>query len=209
LLANVALHVLDEAWTADEAGLGVLVRYCDDFVILCTTKARAEQARIRVAAILAGLGLRLHPDKTRVVHVAHGSGGFDFLGFHHRKMPSWKHQDRWYLQKWPSQRAMATIRAKIKAATDRRSVGRALSVVVEDLNPVLRGWGQYFRWGNSTRKFYAIDRYVNERLAILASRKQGRRGRNWARFSYAWTQSLGVYQLTGRVRYYRAVHASR
>lgn len=77
---------------------------------------------------------------------------------------------------------MAAIRVKVKAAREKRYVGRALSVAVEDLNPVLRGWGQYFRWGNSTRKFYAIDRYVNERLAILASRKQGRRGRNWARF---------------------------
>jgi RNA-directed DNA polymerase len=104
---------------------------------------------------------------------------------------------------------MAPIRAKVNVATDKRYVGRAHSVVVEDLNPVLRGWGQYFRWGNSTRKFYAIDRYVNERLAILASRKQGRLGRNWARFSYAWAQSLGVYQLTGRVRYYRVAHARR
>jgi hypothetical protein len=61
------------------------VRYCDDFVILCTSRARAEHARNQVAAILATLGLRLHPDKTTIVHLAGGAGGFDFLGFHHRK----------------------------------------------------------------------------------------------------------------------------
>jgi Group II intron, maturase-specific domain len=73
---------------------------------------------------------------------------------------------------------------------------------VGDLNPVLRGWGNYFWWGNSGRKFTTIDRYVNERLAIFASTKHGLRGRNWAsRFSYAWYQGLGVYQLSGTVRY--------
>jgi RNA-directed DNA polymerase len=62
----------------------VLVRYADDLVVLCATRKQAEAARELVAAILAGLGLRLSPEKTRIVHLARGAEGFDFLGFHHR-----------------------------------------------------------------------------------------------------------------------------
>lgn len=207
LLANVALSVLDEDWRDHSGRLGVLVRYADDFVVLCPTKARAEAARDRVITVLAGLGLRLHPDKTKIVHLAGGAQGFDFLGFHHHKVESWKRPGRYYLQRWPSDRAMASIRAKVRDRTDRRFVGRSIESIVADLNPVLRGWANYFRWGNSARKFTTIDRYVNERLAIFASIKHGLRGRNWAtRFTYAWYHSLGVYQLSGRVRY-RPAHA--
>jgi RNA-directed DNA polymerase len=102
---------------------------------------------------------------------------------------------------------MASIRSAIRNRTGRRHVGRPIEAVVADLNPVLRGWGSYFRWGNSAKKFAAIDMYVHERLAIFASRKEGRRGRNWdKRFNYSWKQNLGVHQLGGMVRY-RAVHA--
>jgi RNA-directed DNA polymerase len=90
LLANVALHVLDAEWTRGGRSLGVLIRYCDDFVILCRTRQRAEQARRLVAEILARLGLHLHPDKTRIVCLTRGRQGFDFLGFHHHKVESWR-----------------------------------------------------------------------------------------------------------------------
>lgn len=207
LLANIALNVLDQAWMESGSGLGVLVRYADDFVVLCATRAKAETARDRAAAVLGTLGLQLHPDKTRIVHLARGVEGFDFLGFHHHKVASWKRPDRYYLQQWPSGRAMASIRAKVRERTGRRQVGRPVDMVAADLNPVLRGWGNYFRWGNSTGKFAAIDRYVHERLAILASRKEGRRGRNWkSRYTGVWLRSLGVHRLTGTVRY-RTAHA--
>jgi len=207
LLANVALSVLDEDWRDHSGQLGVLVRFADDFVVLCATKARAEAARQRVITILGRLGLRLHPDKTRIVHLAGGGQGFDFLGFHHHKVASWKRPGRYYLQRWPSDRAIASIRAKVRDRTDRRLVGWPVEEIVARLNPMLRGWGNYFRWGNSGRKFATIDRYVNERLAIFASTKHGLRGRNWAtRFSYTWYQGLGVYQLSGKVRY-RTAHA--
>ena len=72
---------------------------------------------------------------------------------------------------------------------------------VEDLNRVLRGWGNYFRYGNSAWKFAQIDSYVNERLAILASAKHGLQGRNWvSRFDYEWATQLGIYRLTGTVK---------
>lgn len=205
LLANIALHLLDEEWAAMAERPGVLVRYADDLVVICPTRERAEKARERVAAVLVRLGLRLHPDKTRIVCLTRGADGFDFLGFHHRKRESWKRRGRYYLNKWPSQRAMASIRAKVRQRTDRRYASLPLEYVVEGLNPVLRGWGAYFRYGNSSRKFNTIDSYVHERLAILASVKHGISGRNWTtRFTYGWSSDLGVYRLTGGVRYWSA-----
>lgn len=201
LLANVALHLLDEAWDDKGRRLGTLVRYCDDFVILCATRERAEQARDRAAVILDRLGLRLSPDKTRIVCLTKGAEGFDFLGFHHRMRRSEKLRGRWFLQKWPSARAMTSIRGKIRDKTARRHAHRSLDAVVRDLNPALRGWGAYFRWGNSSHQFAALDSYVNQRLAQLASVKHGLKGWNWTtRFNHAWATSLGTYRLQGTVR---------
>jgi RNA-directed DNA polymerase len=199
LLANIALHVLDEHW-ATLSHLGVLVRYADDLVVLCRTRQRVERARERVAAILAPLGLHLHPDKTRLVSLAQGRDGFDFLGFHHRLVKSWKWQGRYYLNQWPSTRAMDSIRAKVRDRTDRRYASASMEVTVGRLNPVLRGWGNYFRHGNSGRQFNAVDSYVHQRLARLASIKHGLRGINWGqRFNHRWLQTLGIHQLSGTV----------
>ena len=201
LLANVALHVLDQAWEGGGQRLGVLVKYADDLVVLCATREQAEQARELVAAVLDGLGLRLHPEKTGIAHLARGAQGFTFLGFEHRMRESWKQPGRWYLQKWPSRRAMASIRGKIRDRTDRRYARLPLESAVENVNHVVRGWGNYFRYGNSGQKFDQIDSYVNERLAILASAKHGLQGRNWVdRFNYEWVNQLGVYRLNGTVK---------
>jgi RNA-directed DNA polymerase len=200
LLANIALHRLDEVWQAEGQRLGVLVRYADDLVVLCATREQAVAARELVAAVLETLGLRLHSEKTRVVQLARGAEGFDFLGFHHRMGKSRK-DGRWYLLKWPSRRAMAQIRAKVRERTDRSRARLPLEWAVENVNHAVRGWGNYFRYGNSAAKFSAIDGYVNERLAILASAKHGLQGRNWVtRFNYEWATRLGVYRLTGTVR---------
>src|SRR5450755_2215399 len=164
---------------------------------LCATREQAEQARELVAAVLDGLGLRLHPAKTRIAHLARGAEGFDFLGFQHRMRESWKWRGRWYLQKWPSQRAMASIRGKIRERTARRYARLPLEDTVENVNHVVRGWGNYFCYGNSGEKFSQIDSYAHERLAILASTKHGLTGRNWvARFNHEWCTRIGVYRLT-------------
>lgn len=100
---------------------------------------------------------------------------------------------------------MASIRAKVRARTPRGYAGRELAYVVEELNPVLRGWGAYYRYGNSSRKFNAVDCYVHERLAKLASVKHGISGRNWATwFTFGWLTDLGIYRLIGTVRYWSA-----
>jgi RNA-directed DNA polymerase len=113
LLANIALHVLDEAWQSEGRRLGVLVRYCDDFVVLSPTKERAEQSRELAAKVLARLGMRLHPGKSGIVCLTRGEQGFDFLGFHHRKVESWKWRGQFYLRRWPSARAMRVLRDKV------------------------------------------------------------------------------------------------
>jgi hypothetical protein len=159
--------------------------------------------------VLVDLGLSLSPEKTRIVELTRGKEGFDFLGFHMRKVESWRWRGKFYLQRWPSVRAMSSIRAKIRALTDRRYCGQPIAVAVERLNPVLRGWGNYFRDGNSARKFAQIDSYVHERLAILARNKHQRSGRGWAtEYNVAWFQRLGVHTLSGSVRYGNA-NASR
>jgi group II intron reverse transcriptase/maturase len=209
LLANIALHRLDQAWQEGDRQTGELIRYADDFVVVCPTADRAEEARQRAGTVLADLGLSLSPEKTRIVELTRGKEGFDFLGFHLRKVESWKWRGKWYLQRWPSARAMSGIRSKVRGLTDRRVTGLALSATVERLNPVLRGWGNYFRVGNSARKFTQIDSYVHERLAILAAAKHKRSGRRWATtYNTAWFQRLGVHTLSGSVRHGSA-NASR
>jgi RNA-directed DNA polymerase len=209
LLCNVALHVLDQEFARPDNRLGVLIRYCDDFVVICPTQARAEAARERAAQVLGTVGLRLHPDKTRITCLAQGRGGFDFLGFHHHMVQSWKWRGRWYLHRWPSDRAMASVRSKVRQLTGLNTTWQALPFVVGAINRRLRGWANYFRWGNSAKKFAQVDRYVHQRLAIWMSKKHKlRHKRNWRRFDWEWHRSVGVYQLAGRARPHPA-HALR
>ena len=209
LLANIALHVLDEAWQLHGRRLGALIRYADDFVVVCPTLARAEQARRVAGEVLGRLGLKLHPDKTRIACLAKGKEGFDFLGFHHHMVESWRWRGRFYLHRWPSDRAMRSIRDKVREFTGRNMTSMDLAYVVGKLNRRLRGWAHYFRNGNSARKFAQLDSYVHRRLVIFMSAKhKQQRHTNWRRFDWKWHQGVGVYQLTGAVRA-RPVHALR
>ena len=172
LLANVALDVLDMAWATNHRRLGTLVRYADDLVILCANEERAETARTQVAAILEPLGLRLHPEKTRMVHLGGGAGGFDFLGFHHRLRLSHRWKGRWYLLRWPSSRAMSSVRSKVRSLTTHNYASLPMEAVVDRLNPVLPGWGAYLRHGNSSERF--SDRLLREPAAGAACQSQAR-----------------------------------
>ena len=200
LLANVLLHELDRLWEDHCRQLGQLVRYADDFVIICRTEADAREGLRRVGLILARLGLVLHPDKTRVVDVRDGRQGFDFLGFHCRKVASWRWRGKRYLQRWPSRRAMQRIRARVKAITaPRHRLPEPVKPIVMELNAVLRGWGAYFRVGNASRQFAQLDSYVCERLALFLSKKTGRAGRRWNVHTRDAFRALGVYHLSGTV----------
>mgnify|MGYP002780662168 FL=1 len=208
LLSNIYLHVLDVEWTRKSASLGALVRYADDFVVMCRTKKQCEQAEARVRVILARLGLELHPEKTRRVELYDGKEGFDFLGCHlHKRMSGklWeqKGQRLYFLQRWPSQRSMQRIRQRVKELTPRSRCHADLRDVIADLNPVLRGWGQYFRTGNAATRFNQLDDYVRQRLKSLRVYRKGRHLRAgeaecWTR-EYFW--NLGLHRLRGTVRY--------
>jgi RNA-directed DNA polymerase len=209
LLANIFLHVLDRELAA--RNVGELVRYADDGVVLCRSEAQARAALGVVGEILGGLGLRLHPGKTKVVDLREGREGLDFLGCHFRARMSgrlWeqKRTVRYYLHRWPSQRAMKRLREKVRARTGRNRAGDDIRVVIADLNPLLRGWGSYFRTGNAAIKFRQADDYVVQRLRGLMVKKRGRNLR--AGQADAWTEEWfnghGLYRLRGTVRYPRA-----
>jgi RNA-directed DNA polymerase len=208
LLANIYLHAFDRAFT--ESGTGEVVRYADDFVVLCSTRDQAERARQRAAALLGDLGLSLHPDKTRVVDLREGAEGFDFLGCHFRARASGRLMERGvrrhYLHRWPSARSMKRARQRVKALTGRSQVGMELEVVVGRLNLFLRGWGNYFRTGNAHQKFVTIDRYVAWRLKRLLIKKRGRnlRAGQADRWTEAWFHDQGLHKLMGTIRYPRA-----
>jgi group II intron reverse transcriptase/maturase len=210
LLANVFLDVLDGIWERQCAHLGRLIRYADDFVVLCQSRADAEEALRRLRLIFERLRLTLHPDKTRLVELGVGKDGLVFLGCYLRIVRS-HFKGRSYLFRWPSPKAMKAFRARIRDLTDRarRSGVKDIRTVIGDLNPVLRGWGAYFRTGNASAKFNAIDRYVTERLCrLLATRGGQRRAKPGGRpFRYAdwphtrFVQEFGLYKLLGTVRY--------
>ena len=206
LLSNVYLHAFDRMWA--EQGHGVLVRYADDFVVLCQTPDAAEEAREQVERVLALLSLELNPEKTRVVDLSEGRQGFDFLGCHFRARVSGRLLERgirrYYLHRWPSPRSMKRIRAKIRERTGPNRAGaRDIRVVIDDLTPVLRGWGNYFRTGNASRTFVQVDDYAEMRLRRLLRRRHGRnlrpgRAEQW---TSDWFRELGLYRLRGTIRY--------
>ncbi len=204
LLANIYLHYLDRLWASKCSHLGVLVRYADDFVVMCRTQSQANEARRRIEVVMQRLGLSLHPEKTRIVRLNWGKAGFDFLGWHVHKRRSIQRNPRWhFVQRWPSPKAMKRIRDRVHELTDARTAGTSdVKQVIATLNPILRGWGNYFRTGNPDRQFNAIDTYVRERL----NRWQHRRGGQRSRFRFeAWPHAryygLGLHRLQGTVAY--------
>ena len=208
LLSNVYLHVLDLLWTRHSAPLGTLVRYADDFVVISRTRSECEQAEERVRVILARLGLELHPEKTRRVDLFDGKEGFDFLGCELRKRVSGPILAKtgrrlFFLQRRPSQRSMQRIRQRVKELTPRSRCHADLREVIVDLNPVLRGWGNYFRTGNAAERFIQLDTYVWRRLRSLRCKRKGRNlkpgeAKRWTRESF-W--NLGLHKLMGTIRY--------
>jgi len=208
LLSNIYLHVLDTLWTRHSAPLGLLVRYADDFVVMCATRKACEEAERRVRVILARLGLELHPEKTRRVELYDGKEGFDFLGCHlHKRMSGrlWEreHKRLYFLHRWPSNRAMKRIRQRVKELTSRGRCHADLRDVIADLNPVLRGWGNYFRSGNAYERFNQLDGYVWQRLQTLRVKRKGRNlkpgeATRWTS-EYFW--QLGLHRLRGTVQY--------
>lgn len=206
LLANIYLHVLDRTWA--ERGSGELVRYADDGVVLCRSREEAEAALGLAREVLGDLGLELHPEKTRIADLREGREGFDFLGCHFHARVSGRLLERgirrYYLHRWPSARSMKRVRQRIKELTGRNRNGvKDIRVLIADLNPILRGWGAYFRTGNAARKFNQLDSYVGRRLGGFLRKRYGRnlRPRHFEQWTREFFWQHGLHRLRGTVRY--------
>ncbi len=177
LLANIALSVLDEHFTQKWEALGSagarqrhrraggptmkIVRYADDFVVMVNgTRDHAEALWGEVATVLAPMGLRLSEEKTRVCHI---DDGFDFLGWHIQRRDQPSRTGKKAIYTYPSKKSLASIVGKIRSLT-RRNLHRTLGDLLARLNPVLRGWCTYFRYGVSKRTFSYLDHYAFWRI---------------------------------------------
>lgn len=212
LLSNIYLDALDEAWECSFGHLGRLVRYADDFAIMCRSEAQAREALQRVQEILQGLRLELHPEKTRLVELGVGKEGFDFLGCHFRIVRS-HFKGRCYLFRWPSHRAMNAIRDKVRHLTGRRRWAgmKDIREVIALLNPVLRGWCGYFRTGNASRHFNSLDRFITSRLVRLIGQREGWKHRPFYARDWDHTRlvnAFNLFQLRGTIRYPGSTHAT-
>ena len=183
LLANLYLDPLDHLLAA--AGWQ-MVRYADDFVILCRSEDEAKAALACVQTWVQNHGLMLHPEKTRIVD-ATLPGGFDFLGYHF---------ERGY--RWPRRKAMDRLKDKVRALTPRTS-GVALEVTITRLNEVLRGWFGYFQHSHCTT-FPTLDSYIRGRLRSILRKRRGGRGRGQGTDHRRWRNhyfaELGLFNLT-------------
>jgi len=201
LLCNVYLHQLDRAWDTREHG--VLVRYCDDLVVMCQSREQADAALMWLRVLLGGLGLEPKAAKTRIVHLVEGGQGLDFLGFHNRlvrgRTPRSAHLT--FLARWPARKEVQRARDRIRSITARSRLLVPVEQIVEELNLFLRGWAGYFRYGNSALVLGQIRNYALTRLASWLS-KRGNRRRAWG---WGMTQvllssnHLGLISLDGIV----------
>ena len=199
LMCNVYLHRLDRAW---RGAYGTYLRYADDALVMCRSKGQAVAALARLTVLLAELGLRPKPAKTRIVQLTAGGEGVDFLGFHHRLVRSRAVPGRagvTFLARWPSRKAMQHARDRIRFMTMRARLAAPVEQVVQEINLFLRGWAGYFRYGNSAHAFDQIRRYAVMRLALFIA-KRHQRGRAWGFAQiYCSGDDLGLISLNGIV----------
>ena len=169
LLANIYLDPLD--WEMAGAGLE-MVRYADDFVVLCRSEEEAREALEKIARFTEANGLKLHPEKTRIVD-ASKPGGFEFLGYHFERG-----------MKWPRKKSMDKLKEAIRSKT-RRTAGESIPTICRELNKTLVGWFGYFKHGK-VNVFPEIDGYVRGRLRSILRKRQGGEGRGRGRDHHRW-----------------------
>ena len=199
LLANLYLHWLDHVW--ETKGFGKrshnahIVRYADDFVILCNRNPEfyLEQAKV----VLDRLGLTLNAQKTRVVNVKEEP--FDFLG-HRFVVQRSKRTQNWTTYYYPAPKAMASVKSKIRDIARHGQHWNLSDLIQERLNPVLRGWGNYFKTGNSQKRFKSIDNYAIWVLCIMLRKKHKKRGKGWRDHPPSWFYEYHrLFRLNGLV----------
>ena len=183
LLSNIYLTPLDHRMEEEEFAM---VRYADDFVVMCRSQEEAEQALNTVREWVENAGLTLHPEKTCLVDVRQ-PGGFDFLGYHF---------ERGY--RWPTDRSLRKIKDSIRGKT-KRANGHSLKAIIVRVNRTSRGWFEYFKHSHRNT-FGSLDRWIRMRLrSILRKRNhlKGRgRGRDHQRWPNAFFAERGLFSLT-------------
>jgi len=182
LLANIYLNPLDHQM----AGQGwEMVRYADDFIILCQSEAKAQQALQAVRQWVEQAGLTLHPTKTRIVDASQ-AGGFDFLGYHFERG-----------MRWPREKSLAKFKDAIRQKTKRTRSG-SMAQITAETNRTLRGWINYFKH-SIANIFPDLDGWVRGRLrSILRKRNKGKgraRGKDHQRWPNAYFAELGLISL--------------
>jgi len=209
LLSNIYLNHFDQIWEDKYATVGTLTRYADDFIIQCRSRSLVEEAKTRTQKIFGELGLSLLPEKTKVVTLSWGRQGFNFLGHYLRKVKSVRYPKHAFLNRWPSKESMKKIHSRIRGIARYQSNAKGVWELVPELNSLLRGWSNYFKSGNATRKFAQVESYLWQRLVLFQNRRRGRKHPHWVReYNYEWFRSLGIYQLFGRIRYPNIVYAN-
>jgi RNA-directed DNA polymerase len=192
LLANLYLNPLDHQM---EAAGWEMVRYADDFVILCRTEAEAQAALAAVRAWVSEAGLTLHPEKTRIVDASQ-RGGFDFLGYHFERG-----------MRWPRKKSLAKLRERLREKTPRLS-GRSLKDIIADVNRTLRGWYGYFQHSQANT-FATVDGYVRRRLRSLLEKRRGRTrqglGAAQQRWPNEWFARRGLLSLAAEHEWTRTI----
>jgi len=183
LLANVYLHPVDAAMA--EAGYE-MIRYADDFVILCRSREEAEKALALVHRLTLERGLTMHPEKTQVVDITVPGQGFDFLGYHFEEGT-----------RRPRKKSLKKLKDAIRSKTG-RSNGHSLTVIIEDVNATLRGWFEYFKHSHKWT-FPPIDSWVRRRLRSILRRRIGLKGISRGLDHRRWTNQFfrdhGLYSL--------------
>jgi RNA-directed DNA polymerase len=173
LLSNIYLNPLD--YLMQDSGIE-MVRYADDFVILCRSQAEAKRALAEVQTWTAQSGLTLHPEKTHIVD-ATWPGGFDFLGYHFEQG-----------RRWPRRKSLRKLRDSIRQKTQRTN-GHSLSVIISNVNRTLKGWFQYFQ--HSRRQtFIDLDGWVRMRLRSVLRHRRGGRGRGRGIDHHRWPNAF-------------------
>lgn len=173
LLANLYLDPLDWKMAGAEHEM---VRYADDFVVLCRSQAEAEQVLEELQKWTAQAGLHLHPEKTRIVDATQ-PGGFDFLGYHFEQG-----------RKWPRRKSLEKFKQALRAKTQRRH-GHSLNSIVAEVNRTMRGWFEYFKHSHR-HTFPPLDAWVRMRLRSILRDRQGRKGRGRGRDHQRWPNAF-------------------
>lgn len=193
LLANIFLHALDERMEAQGYRW---VRYADDFRVLCRSRREAEAALKWIREVLTEMGLHLSQEKTRIVHLEEG---FDFLGWHYRGG-----------QRWPREKSVRRLKTRIRDKTRRKRPG-PMEQICQELEPLLRGWYNFYREGNSGGTMGQISRWGRRRLRSILHRRRKGRGIGKLHLNARWTKThfaaWGYFDLEAALRQHRLCHS--